>query len=532
MNKRVALAVLAVAVVALAAMVVPSGAFASGGSGSSSGSFNAKEYKKTHGYLPLKGVDTLQQAKAHAAEEAAKGNTPGRSTTLAPSTLRTPTHGASWKGVASSGVSPPDPNGAIGPNSYVEVVNQKMGIYSRTGSLITSATLRTLTGHLQDSDPMVLWDPDTQRFYYNVLNVANATMDFGFSKDSNPNSIPGSWCRYIASYGYSSSSVPDYPKLGQTKDFVLVGVNFYPSLSSQASTSSDILWLTKPQGSAPISTCPAANTFGIGKITGLLNQDGTQAFTPVPAIQTDPSSTGYIVSMADIECPPNCGTGTKITVFTVTNNSGTPAISAPDSITVGSYTNPADAKQPGTTNVLDTLDGRLTHAVSGFDPRLNTTTVWTAHTILAGAGAGVRWYEIDPGSGTIAQTGLVSNANNYRFNAGISDDRTCTATQCAHGDSMVLGFTVSSSSINPKVAMVSKIGANAVSGVVTLHQSSTFDNGFTCSPCRWGDYGGATPDPAASLTALHGEVWLTNQFTTGGSSGSSGDATWNWEASP
>ena len=51
-------------------------------------------------------------------------------------------------------------------------------------------------------------------------------------------------------------------------------------------------------------------------------------------------------------------------------------------------------------------------------------------------------------------------------------------------------------------------------------------------PCRWGDYGGATPDPAASLSAANGEVWLTNQWTTGGSVFASGDQTWNWEARP
>ena len=90
-----------------------------------------------------------------------------------------------------------------------------------------------------------------------------------------------------------------------------------------------------------MTTCPSAGTFTSGKVTGLLNNDGSQAFTPVPAIQTDPSSTGYVLGMSDIECPPVCGTGTKLTVFTITNNAGVPAVSAPNSITVGSYTSPA-----------------------------------------------------------------------------------------------------------------------------------------------------------------------------------------------
>jgi hypothetical protein len=490
--------------------------------------FDARQYLKRHGYLPLRGVATLKAAKAHAAAVAAKAHP------SAPTAHNgaAPIVGSSWNGVNQSTVTPPDPNGAIGPNSYVEVVNVKMAIYQRSGVGIAVGAFSKLTGNGNGSDPMVLWDPDTQRFYYNIWNTANARMDWGFSKDSNPTTIPGSWCRYETSFGYPTSSFPDYPKLGQTKDFLLIGVNFYPTQSSQESTSSDLLWLSKPQGQAPITTCPSATSFTSGKVTGLLNQDGSQAFTPVPAIQTDPSSTGYVLGLSDIECPPRCGTGTLLTVFTVTNGGGVPAVSAPDSITVGSYMSPPDAPQQGTGNKLDTLDGRLTHAVSGVDPTFGTTTVWAGHTVLGGAGSQINWYEIDPTGGSVVQQGSAISGSLYVLNAGISNDRTCTATTCAHGDSMVLGFTTTSSATHPAIQMVSKIGAGAQSGFVLVKQSTASDKNFSCSPCRWGDYGGATPDPAASLTAAQGEVWLSNQWTAGGGIFSSGDRTWNWEANP
>jgi hypothetical protein len=277
---------------------------------------------------------------------------------------------------------------------------------------------------------------------------------------------------------------------------------------------------------------------GGGKVTGLLNENGTETFTPTPAIQTDPSSTGYVVSGSDIECPPICGTGALVTVFTITptGNPPTPVVSAPDSINVGTYQSPAEAVQPGTTDRLDTLDGRLTHAVSGFDPLVGATTVWTGHTVLGGAGAKIIWYEINPsplGSASLVQSGQVVAPNVYAFNIGMSNDRTCTLTQCAHGSAMVLGFNASSSTIRPSIGMVSKIGAAAMSGAVLVKASGVSANGFTCTPvCRWGDYGGATPDPAASLTAATGKVWLSQQWTTGGSFSASGDQTQNWEATP
>jgi hypothetical protein len=443
-----------------------------------------------------------------------------------------PVIGTSWQGTSQSNLTPPDGNGAIGPNSYVETVNTRLAIYSRTGTQLANSDFSALTGNGNGSDPMALWDPDTQRFYYNIWNTGNATMDWGFSKDSNPVSIPGSFCNYETGFGYDPSSFPDYPKLGQTKDFLLVGVNFYPSASSSESTSSDILWITKPQGSGTITTCPSGSSFSLGKFTGLLNSDGSQAFTPTPAIQTDRSHTGYIATMSDIECPPRCGTGTLLSIFTVTNSGTTPVLTGPTTITVGAYQPPPDAPQQGTSNLLDTLDGRITHAVSGFDPGAGTTTLWTAHAVLGGAGSQIRWYEVNPAAGTVVKNGTATNSSLYVFNAGISNDRTCTLTSCAHGDSMVLGFTTTSSATHPADQMVSKIGTGAQSGFVLVKQSTVSDTGFTCSPCRWGDYGGATPDPAASMSAAHGEVWLSNQWTNGGTILTAGDRTQNWEARP
>jgi hypothetical protein len=522
-RKRVALALACTVITTLAVAMFPTGASAA------SPTFDARQYLKEHGYLPLRGVATLEAAKAHAAEVAAQ-HAPVLAE--APTSPLTPVTGPSWQGTSQSNLTPPDGNGAIGPNSYVETVNTRLAIYSRTGAQIANSDFSVLTGNSNGSDPMSLWDPDTQRFYYNIWNTANATMDWGFSKDSNPTSIPGSFCRYETAFGYPTTSFPDYPKLGQTKDFLLIGVNFYPTSSSQQSTSSDVLWVSKPQGQAPVTTCPAASTFTSGKTTGLLNNDGSQAFTPIPAIQTDPSSTGYVLGMSDIECPPVCGTGTKLTVFTVTNNGGVPAFSVPNSITVGSYTSPPSAPQRRTSRTIDTLDGRITHAVSGFDPNVGATTVWVSHTVAGGAGSQINWYEVNTATGALAQSGSVSNNQLYLLNSGISTDRTCTATTCAHGGAMVLGFTTTASNQFPAVQMVSKIGAGAVSGFVLIKQSTTNDRNFSCSPCRWGDYGGATPDPAASLTAATGSVWLTNQWTTGGSNFASGDQTWNWQATP
>jgi hypothetical protein len=522
-TRRIALGLgAALLTLSMLSAVSPAGATGTGGVNKQA-TESGYHFWRTHGYLPVDGVASFYRQKAAAAARVARQH----GTVATPDTTAAgPTIGASWQGVNTAGLTPPDPNGAIGPNSYMETVNVQVGIYHRDGSLIVSAPFSTLTGHGGESDPMVLWDPGTQRFYYNILNVGNATMDWGFSKDNNPTTIPGSFCSYETSFGYISGSIPDYPKLGQSRDFLMIGINYYPTFSNQHATQSDLLWINKPQGQGPITTCPAASTFGSGKFQDLRMQDGSQAFTPVPAIQTDPNKIGFVTTMSDIECPDICGNGNQLTAYAMKPgpNPLIPVLSPPHSVTVATFTSPPDAPQKNTTNKVDTLDGRLMHSVSGVDPTFGKTAVWVTHTVAGGAGSQVRWYEINPlplSTPTILQSGAATDASLYTFNGGVSNDRTVTPSGRAHGDAMVLGFTTSSSTTFPSAQMVSKIGSAPQSAFVLVHASTTFT-----SSSRWGDYGGATPDPGASLTAAHGEVWLSNEIA------SSVDLTWNWEARP
>jgi hypothetical protein len=466
----------------------------------------------------------------HAGQMTAPAAVPAR-----PSAGAAPIIGTTFPGFADPQYTPPDANGAVGPNNFIEVVNSDIAIYNRLGVLLATTDFNTLTGDGTHplSDPMILWDPDTQRFYYNVWDIDTQTMDWGFSKSSSVSGT-GDFCNYISSFGYAPTEFPDYPKLGQTKGFLLIGVNHYPSLTAAHADRSDVLWIQKPQGSGPITTCPT-NAFGTGKFVNIRNQGGSQAWTPVPAIQTDPSGFGFVVASSDIECPDICGTGTLLTVYGVRpkpGNPNVPQLSKPHSITVAGFQPPDDAPQPNPQFNIDTLDGRLTHAVSGVDPSVGKVTIWTAHTVKGGAGSQIRWYEIVPlplNHPTVADSGTVTDGSLWIYDAGISNDRTCTATSCSHGDAMVLGYTTSNATSLPAISMVSKVGTGAQSSPVLVVTSSAPDSDFGCvllGYCRWGDYGGATPDPAAPTGGATGQVWLTNQ-TSGPS-----DGTWNWQATP
>ncbi|HJP65336.1 MAG TPA: hypothetical protein VKA30_03420 [Actinomycetota bacterium] len=508
--------------------------------GSASASSDARtkgdEYARVLGYRPLH-PELYEQQKAEAAQAAAAQTRlprPGRR-----ATGTAPTFGPSWAGVSESDVAPPDTYGAIGPSSYVEIINIRMGIYTRTGTKIVAADLATLTGqpHGNLSDPQVIWDPNTNRFYYEVWETAGNTIMWGFSKSANPTSIPGSFCNYRANFGYGATD-PDYPKLGQTTDFLLLGVNHFDG----GYVGSDILWIQKPQGSATVTTCPAQSSFQLGRKANVQNADGSLARTPVPVIQTDPSTTGWVVADADLQTTPGQAAD-FLTLFTITKNlDGTANIpQVGQAISVPTYKMPPNAPQKGSRFVLDTSDGRLRHAVAGVDPAQGgAMAIWTSHSVFGGAGSQERWYEIDAATGAVLQQGVATSATLFVFNGGISPDRRFDGVSGQFGSAMVLGFSTSGVDANPAIQMVSKIGANPQSAFVKVKQSPGADQGFDCfagitgrNECRWGDYSGASADPASSTTGATGAVWLTNEWVTGERKLNS--ATWrtqNWRAIP
>jgi hypothetical protein len=477
----------------------------------------AKLYRQ-QGYL-VPDQARYERAKAAAAVRAGQG---AQSTATA-SRARTPKAGTliasgdpdinpAWTGQTDPSLTPPDTTGAIGPSRYIQLVNDRFGIYDRSGNVISQGGLRGLAGANTDcvTDPQVIWDPQTNRFYYVVLENSHYLggcggppnpenrLYIGFSRTSSPSNGSSSWCKYIFPY---DDLLPDYPKLGDNSAFMLIGSNiFHPAFGFLGA---DVAWITKPGGG---TSCPGLA--GNSLPGPLLDHNGNQVFTPVPANQTDTSGTGYVVAAAD---PYFYGIPNFVDTFPVSTNFGSP-VGAPVAHSVAAFAMPANAPQSGTGDVLDTLDGRLTNAVSALDPSLSTTAIWTQHTVAGGAGSEVRWYELGAGPFPPLRSGDVSDGSLYTFNAAISPDRKVSGSTKRFGDAFVVGFNTSSASDFVRIQMVSQWRDYAPSEFVEVKASPGANEDFSCSPCRWGDYSGATPDPASNAWSNHGRIWLTNQW--------------------
>jgi hypothetical protein len=450
----------------------------------------------------------------------------------------------SLNGVYQSGLTPPDTTGAIGPDRYIETINTEYAIYSRTGSLINTGSLSSLTGisgglfGYSLSDPQMMWDAKTQRFYYSAVYynafLSDNGLAVGWSKTATPASS-ADFCQYSISLG---SELPDYPKLGDSADFLMYGYNKFGSAGSTYD-GSEFAVLNKPPAG---SSCAPTSDFSVTNSGTLHNKDTSLAATPVPANLVDDSNgTGYVVANADLTVAPY--SANFISVYSVSTHGATtsgipvPSISAATNVSVPSYSMPPSAPERGSSYLLDTLDGRFEAAVAAFDPNFGKIAVWTAHAVSGGAGVEERWYEIDPATGaspSVLQSDKATSSSLFVWNGAISPDRANTGSSAAFGNSMAMSVSTSSTANYPAIQLVWKHGTSAQSTLTNLVQANGPDVDFSCSstsPCRWGDYSGASPDPAGTGTT--GRVWLGNQYNTAsGSTSSTNWRTWLFAVTP
>jgi hypothetical protein len=495
----------------------------------------AEEEVQLRGALPKNSAAHARLKAAAAARASAGARVGSRAAAQAPQPSA-PAAFVSWAGINDEGVTPSDSTGAVGPDRYIENINLMYAIYDRAGVLIDSGPSTDFTGVPATRsvfDPQIMWDAQTQRFYYAWDSVepgfTNSYIAFGWSTDASPDS-PADFCHYEFDPYPGSDLFPDYPKLGDSQDWGLVGVNVFDP-PGFGFVRSDAIFFKKP---GPGTACPALADVAKGVKMDLRDQTGTQTFTPVPANSVDsatPLFDGVIIS----NDPYDFGEQTFITRFKVFSGPLGPVIQNPGtSIPIPAYSFPANADQPGLPASIDSLDGRHTQAVFARDPRLGTRTVWTQHTVFGGNGAEVRWYEVNPVSNTVLQSGVVTSPSLDIYNAAISPDRANNGVTQAFGANMVLGLNTSSLVEFIKIQMVSKVGAAAQSGLVLVVASpgETFDH--SCCPNRWGDYSAATPDPAADQTAATGQVWATNGWTDDSPAFDIDTdwRTWNWGATP
>jgi hypothetical protein len=399
------------------------------------------------------------------------------------------------------GVYPPDTNGDVGLNHYVQWVNLHFQIFNKSGgSLYGPAAGNTLWngfgGACQSQnagDPIVLYDSMADRW---LMSQFTSSAPYGeciaISTTGDPT---GSYYRYF--FQHSTSVFYDYPHLGVWPDGYYAGFNRF---------------------GGPLQTYQGPSAIVYDRAKMLLGQPATYQ-------EKQLSSSNSTLQPADLDgatLPPagspnyfvNRGS-TSLNLFKFQVDWATPANSTftgPTALPVAGYTQLCAGTrscipQPGTTVKLDGIGDRVLHRLAYRNFGDHEAMVIN-HNVDAGGGqAGVRWYEVrSPNSApTIFQQGTYAPDATNRWMGSIAMD--------GQGN-MALGYSVSSSTVYPGIRYTGRLVSDALGtmsqGETTLINGSGSQTG---SASRWGDYSMMSIDPADDCT-----FWFTTEYmaTTGG----------------
>ena len=405
-------------------------------------------------------------------------------------------------GTFSVSSAPPDTNGAVGPQDYVQTVNTDFAVFNKdpnrgaVGAVrygpVTINTLWNNFGGLcqsdNDGDPTVVYDQIANRWVISQFAVTGATSTWyecvAVSTTSDPT---GTYYRYSFPY----SSFPDYPKMAVWPDGYYETYNLFNG-TTNAFIGAQMCAFDRNamlSGAAATQQCfTTSSSYG-----GLLpsNLDGS---TLPPA-----GSPNYILGL---------DTTTSLAFWKFHVDWTTPAnttLTGPSSIAVASYAEACGGgtciPQSGTTQQLDSLADRLMYRLS-YRNFGSYESLVVDHAVTSGSSAGMRWYEIrSPNtSPSVYQEGTFAPDANYRWMGSIAQDQS--------GD-IAMGYSVSSSSMHPGISYTGRLVSDPLNtmpqGETSLIVGGGSQTGSNLS--RWGDYSAMTVDPSDDCT-----FWYTSEY--------------------
>jgi hypothetical protein len=168
-------------------------------------------------------------------------------TTTAP-TVGMPAPGTSFEGISNStgcnGCIPPDPNGAVGPNHYVQMVNSSFAIYSKSGAVLSAPkAINTLWSSVPNStcathnngDPIVIYDQLADRWLLSQFTVQSGTENYAecIAISQTPDPTGAYW---LYQFDESADTFHDYPHIGIWPDGYYMTTNLFPNSALLFST--------------------------------------------------------------------------------------------------------------------------------------------------------------------------------------------------------------------------------------------------------------------------------------------------------
>ena len=412
--------------------------------------------------------------------------------------------GVGFNGQGPTGSYPPDTDGDVSDEHFVQMVNAKYNVYEKDGTKILGPlNLSTLWNELppgnwgNDGDPIVLWDEEAERWVLTQFRVNSSTKYelFAISETSDP---LGAYHLYAFSFG---TTMNDYPKIGVWSDGYYATYNMFQNGSFTGSR------ITAVDREKMLIGDPDAEMIEFHKNGYYATMPADIDGNTVPA-PGSPCPIMYISNSQQVEIwnftanwdDPNSSSLTKqnpnifVSSFSETPNTNNGS---------GGF-----IKQPGTSQRLDGLGAMIMNrlAYRKFDTH---ESMVVNHSILVQPGgggsydrSGVRWYEF-------RKTDDIWEL--YQEGTFAPDDGTHrwmgSAAMNANGD-IGLAYSVSNDvDVYPSIRYTGRKAGDPL-GVMTIEEvelktGTSSQNNFG----RWGDYACLNVDPADDTT-----FWFTTEY--------------------
>lgn len=424
-----------------------------------------------------------------------------------------PGTGANFNGMTNPfTINPPDPVGDIGPNHYVQMVNLRFQIFSRSGvSLFGPANINTLFAGFggpceteNAGDPVVMYDQLADRWFLSQFSDSLGPPFLNCIAISQTPDPMAPWIRYA----FDAPTFPDYPKYAiwpdayylNTRESGILGLYALDRTAMLAGGFALGIKFTVSQTASGPSAGP----------NGLLNADLEGTTLPPPG------SPNYLVGTKDNDFGASAD---ALMFFRFKPDFVTPANSTflgPINIPIAPFDtnfpcNPAGTRnciqQPGTATRIDILSYRQrpTWRLSYRNFGTHESLVTSQSVEGAPAIAGMRWWEIrNPGpSPVLFQEGTYAPGATdgiHRWMGSIAMDKQ---------GNMALGYSVSdATSVFPGIRYTGRLVSDPP-GTMPQGEGIIVNGGGAQGSTgnRWGDYSSMNVDPIDDCT-----FWYTNEY--------------------
>ena len=386
---------------------------------------------------------------------------------------------------------PPDTDGDIGPNHYVQIVNNQVTVFSRAGSpLFGPVNTNTIwsgfngaCSNTNDGDGVVRYDRMADRWVISQFSVNGGSGPFfeciAVSTSPDPT---GTYNRYQFPFDADN----DYPKMGLWPDAYYFTYNMFRS-----------------------NTFAGARACAVDRTSMLAGRTATQQ-----CFDTGRQFGGLLASDLDgAALPPPGAPNTLVALYTTAldvwhfhvdfANSANSTFTGPTVVPVAAYTQLCNGGtcivQPGTSTRLDSLADRLMNRLV-YRRFVDHEALLVSHAVTAGSGGGIRWYELrNPSSPTIFQQGTYAPDSGFRWMSSQTFDR---------DGNIGLGYSISSSSINPGIRYTGRLVSDAAGTMGQGEATIVAGTGSqTDGLSRWGDYSSMNIDPTDDCS-----FWYTQEY--------------------